>query len=118
MLLGLLILGLLFRSFRGCLKWMLVLALIGWVCERHPAAAREVWGLLQSIEHRLDELIDGYEQSHDGSRAVAPDHAPLPVELSAGNSAGTLPSRGNNHQKVIEYTIRSYSSVQPSFNQP
>ena len=126
MLLGLLILGLLFRPLGGCLKWILVLALIGLVCNRHPEAAKEAWGLLQSIEQRLDELIDRYEQSHDGSRVVVPDHkleihshpAPISVELSPANSAAALPSRGNNHLKGIEYNIRSHSSVQPSFNQP
>jgi len=111
MLLGLLIIGLLFRPLGGCLKWILVLAVIGLVCNRHPSAAREVWGLLQSIEPRLDELIDRYEQSHhDGSRVVAPDHAPLPVELSTSNGAGTLPSRWNNHRKWLEYTIPSYET--------
>src|SRR6266404_7119343 len=126
MLLGLLIIGLLFRPLGGCLKWILVLALIGLVCNRHPSAAREVLGLLQSIEQRLDELIDRYEQSHDGSRVLAPDHklenhsrpVPLPVELSAANDAGALSSRGNNQRKGTEYNIRSHSSVQPSFNQP
>jgi len=99
MLLGLLIIGLLFRPLGGCLKWILVLALIGLVYNRHPSAAREVWGLLQSIEQRLDELIDRYEQSSAERRVVAP----LPVELSAANSAGTLPSRGNNERKGTEY---------------
>jgi hypothetical protein len=110
MLLGLLIIGLLFRPFRGCLQWMLVLGLVAWMCQRHPEAAKEAWGLLQSIEQRLDELIDRYEQSHDGSRVVAPDHAPLLVELSAANSAGTLPSRGNNHRKGTEYPIPSHTN--------
>ncbi len=118
MLLGLLILGLLFRPLGGCLKWILVLALISLVCNRHPSAAREVWGLLQSIEQRLDELIDRYEQSHDGSRVVEPSRVPLPVELSSANGAGTVPLRGKNHAKGLEYNIRSHSSVQPSFNQP
>ncbi len=109
----LLILALLFRPFRGCLQWMPVLGLVGWMCHRHPEAAREVWGLLQSIEHRLDELIDQYEQSHDGSRVLAPkleNHSrpvALPVELSAANGAGALPSRENNERKGTEYTIPS-----------
>jgi hypothetical protein len=114
----LLVFALLFRPFRGCLKWMLVLGLVAWMSNRHPAAAREAWGLLQSIERRLDEWIDRYEQSHDVSRVLEPDHklenhsrpVPLPVELSAANGAGALSSRGNNQRKGIEYNIRSYTN--------
>jgi hypothetical protein len=55
----------------GCLKWALVIFLIGWACKRHPDASREAWEYLQSLEQRMDEIIDQYEQSH-GSRAVVP----------------------------------------------
>jgi hypothetical protein len=48
----------------GCLKWALVILILGWACNRHPAAARGTWEYLRSLEQRLDELIDQYEQSH------------------------------------------------------
>jgi hypothetical protein len=107
----LLIFALLFRPVRGCLKAVLLLMLIVWVWHRHPDVARDVGQLFEGVERKAKELLD--EQSNvssDRTRVVAPSPVPLPVELSAANSAGTVPSRGNNHRKGTEYPIPSHTN--------
>ena len=52
----------------GCLKWALLILILGWACHRHPVAAREVWEYLRTMEQRLDQLIDQHEgqpQNHE-----------------------------------------------------
>jgi hypothetical protein len=59
----LLFLAVLLFARNGFLKVVLVIGLGTWICHRHPEAAGEAGDYLQSLEQRLDELIDQYEQS-------------------------------------------------------
>ena len=52
----------LFRSFRGCLKWGLLIGVVVFECQRHPELARDARDCLQYLERNLTEFIDDHQR--------------------------------------------------------
>jgi hypothetical protein len=50
----------LFRSFKGCLKWGILIGLIVYECNRNPQLAKDARDLLQYVERNLTEWIDSH----------------------------------------------------------
>lgn len=48
------------RAFRGCVKWVIIAALLTWIANRDPILASKVSGLASEAWHSLREFIVNY----------------------------------------------------------